>query len=135
MSDKLIKMSNRADILSLSAHLLCCGIPAIVAVVSFISTISLSGSALMVQMTEFSGTLHTAAFAFSTIMVVIAIATFFLSRNADCIKEGHCAHEPCAPKKTKNWRLMGISLSLYALNVIAFFFLDHIMPYAHVHAH
>ncbi len=135
MSDKLIKASNRADVFSLGAHLFCCGIPAIVAIVSLISTVSLSGTALMLQIKDFSETIHLAAFAFSTLMVIIALGTFFLSRKQNCVEDGHCAHEPCAPKKTKNWRLMSISLALYAINVIVFLYLDHLMPYADVHAH
>lgn len=135
MSDKLIKISNRADIVSLGAHLFCCGIPAFVAILSLVSTISLSGSSLLMHIEHYSEKIHLGAFIVSTIMVIIALGSFLLSRAKDCTAAGHCTHEPCAPKKKKNWKLMAISLGLYTLNILAFFFLDHLMPYGHGHAH
>lgn len=134
MSEKMIKLSNRADILSLGAHLFCCGIPAFVVILSFVSTISLSGSTLLMQIEHYSEQLHIGAFIFSTLMVVIALGSFFLSRGQDCVKDGHCAHEPCAPKKTKNWKLMGISLGLYAINLIVFLAFSGMHDHA-LHAH
>lgn len=118
--NNLIRLSNRCDIMAICSHLVCCGVPAIVTLLSLISSTAFAGSALLDQMTDWAEGLHFAAFVFSTIMVVIAVGSFLLARKRDCVTEGACHHEPCAPKKTASWKLLAISLLLYSVNLGVF---------------
>ena len=116
----MIILSNKADLLSLCSHLVCCGVPTFASLLSLLSTASLTGSLAVTQMTEWAERWHGAAFVFSTVMVLIAIGSYAMSRKRDCVQEGHCAHEPCAPKKTGSAKMLAVSLGLYALNLIVF---------------
>lgn len=112
----LIRLSNRADIMAIGAHLICCGVPAFMAVLSFITSAGAVGATLV----SWAENLHLFAFIFSTIMVAIALTSFALAYRRDCVAEGACHHPPCGSKKTASWRLLCVSLTLYTINVIVF---------------
>ncbi len=120
MSRKMIVLSNKADLLSLCSHLVCCGVPTFASLLSLLSTASLTGSLAVTELTQWAERWHGAAFAFSTVMVLVAIGSYYAARKRDCVQEGHCAHEPCAPKKMNSGRMLAVSLCLYALNVLVF---------------
>lgn len=119
--EQLIKISNRADVMAIFAHILCCGVPAFVSILSLITNGAIAGSTLLVSLSEWTENMHFTAFVFSTVMVAIALGSFFIARTRDCVKEGACHHEPCAPQKQKSWRLLTISITLYCINLALFF--------------
>lgn len=119
-ADKIIRYSNRADLLSIGAHIFCCGVPTIAALLSLISTAGMTGVLAIEHLTDLTETWHQAAFYFSTAMVLLAVTSYVIARRRDCVAEGHCAHEPCAPKKTTGWKRLALSLVLYAANVGVF---------------
>jgi hypothetical protein len=100
---------------------------------SLISSTAFAGSNLLHQLTDWAEGLHFAAFVFSSVMVTIAIVSFFLARKRDCVSEGACHHEPCAPKKKASWRLLAISLTLYAINLAIFLSESLMSGAAHTH--
>lgn len=118
--EQFIKLSNNADFMAIFAHLLCCGVPALASILSIITNGAIAGSVLFVKLSDWTESLHFIAFVFSSLMVSIALGSFYLSVKRDCVKEGACHHEPCAPKKQKSWRLLTLSITLYCINVAVF---------------
>lgn len=107
-------------------HMLCCGLPTAVSLISF-----LSGAGLMATLPFGLATLHdtihayeTHLIVFSGVMVAFGWGLHEISRCIDCHDTG-CGHPPCAPKKKRSTKLLVLATLLFVMNLAIHYSVDH----------
>lgn len=119
-ANNLRKSTTLISVLSILPHLLCCGIPAVAAIVSLGSTVgftaALAGSPLYETLDAYHTQLLTLAIAGVTISGIFNLAAY----RIDC-REAACTHAPCKPRKLSSFRIFLISLALLMVDLAWFY--------------
>jgi len=111
---------------TLMGHMLCCGLPTFISIVSV-----LSGIGVMATMPMGLELLHDAIHAYETpliifsgFMVVLGWVLHEMSRRMDCRDTG-CGHPPCKPKKKRSRKLLAFATFLFFINAMVYFGVGH----------
>jgi hypothetical protein len=118
-------------VLSESTHVFCCVLPTLVSVLSLIAGIG-ALSFLPTFILQIHETLHAyeiPTMVFSGTMLALGWALHFYSEKLDCATDACCAHEPCAPKKSRTFKIMMFATVLFAFNLVIYF----VFHYGHEH--
>lgn len=111
-----------AILVSETSHVFCCVIPSIVSLLSLLTGMGLM-SALPVGLLGFHEFMHAyevPMIAVSGIILAAGWGLHALSQRLDCRGTG-CCHEPCAPKKSKDSKMLRFATVLYAVNLLVYF--------------
>ena len=121
-------LAKSLSILSLCTHFFCCFLPG---VVSVLTLVTVTGAAT-ITMEDFGipESVHEQMIYISALVLVISGFLNYLSWKIDCREVG-CVHEPCAPRKSKYFKLYMISVVFFLLNAVIHFTLH--VPHEHVH--
>lgn len=129
------------SLLSILPHLLCCGIPAVAAIVALGSTVGLGAVLMANPFYAFVDAYHTELLIVAVVGVVISGILNLIAYRMDCraVANSACNHPACAPKKTKAFRIFIISVVLLALDIAWFMTEEHVLGLHHhgseVHGH
>ncbi len=105
--------------LSLLPHLLCCGIPAIAALVSLGTTIGLSAALLANPFYQMIDQFHPYLIGVAITGVLLSGIFNLIAYRVNC-RETACTHGSCKPKKIKSFRIFLISLTLLIVDLAWF---------------
>ncbi len=109
------------SILSILPHVFCCGVPAIMALISLGTTIGLTGVLATNPMYQFIDHYHEILIAIAITSVVISGILNYVAYRIDChTAASHCHHGDCTPKKRTSARIFYFSLALLALDLAWF---------------
>lgn len=115
ISDKII---TGTVLLSEISHLFCCVIPTVFSIASL-----MAGAGAISALPPVWGGLHDTLHRYELPMIGSSAAVLFLgwalhaySYWVDCRSTG-CAHEPCAPKKKRNYGFLLFATGLFLVNV------------------
>jgi hypothetical protein len=138
---KLRQTTSVVTMLSVLPHLLCCGIPALAALIALGTTVGLAASLSANPFYMFVDAYHTkliilaiAAVAFSGIMNLIAYridCREAAQAEANAKLHGHCTHASCAPKKSASLKLFAISCVLLCLDLAWFYTEEQVLGLHH----
>lgn len=142
---KLRQTTSVVTLLSVLPHLLCCGIPAVAALIALGTTVGLAASLTTNPFYMFVDAYHTeliilavAAVAFSGVMNLIAYridcreaANLTKAAEDDAKLHGHCTHASCAPKKSASLKLFALSCVLLCLDLAWFYTEEHVLGLHH----
>jgi len=121
---RISKLANHLALFTALSHILCCGLPLLA---SILSIGAVTGSAFGVA------SLHDKMHAyelhiliFSGAMLVFSGVSLLIARRIDCVKDGGCSHQPCAPKKNLSFKIFLVACFIFILN-LAFYasHMDH----------
>ena len=110
-------------ILSQLSHIFCCGLPAVVALLSLLSGAGLM-SALPGALSHSHEIFHaweTSIFIFSAIVLAIGWGLDIAARKVDCHDTG-CGHPPCEPVKQRAHFTLKIATVLFLANLFILLF-------------
>lgn len=108
--------------LSMLPHLFCCGIPAIMALISLGTTVGLAGVLASNPLYQFVDKYH-------EILITLAVSSVLLSGflnlwaarlDARAAAQLACRHPSCKPKKTSNFSIFYLSCALLMLDLAWF---------------
>lgn len=108
-------MKPKAEHIALAAllpHLLCCGLPALLALLG----VAANAGLVVGQVGWLHEVMHGYEFpllGFGAAMLLVALAANLYAMRTDCHVDGDCHHPPCTPQKTVAWRWFFISLALH----------------------
>lgn len=128
MRQRLTSIMSWAVIASEFSHVFCCILPTLFSVLTV-----LAGLGLITIVPHFIMDWHDAIHAYeipiiltSGVITVLAWLVYFSARKVDCHDTG-CGHPPCAPRKSRAYKVLMIGTVLFAVNVSIFLFL-HYLP-------
>ena len=105
-------------VLGCVTHLLCCGVPFFLSLITLFSSLGLS-SIYFFDISWFE-TIEPFLLILTTLMIIFFIFTEFNFRKLDCVKKGECDESPCHPKKKIINLNLNISLVIYFINLVVF---------------
>ncbi|RYG58435.1 MAG: hypothetical protein EON60_13180 [Alphaproteobacteria bacterium] len=109
------------SVLSILPHVFCCGIPAIMALISLGTTIGLAGVLATNPMYQFIDAYHGILLTIAISSVVISGILNYVAYRIDChTAASHCHHGDCTPKKRTSAKIFYVSLVLLALDLAWF---------------
>ena len=103
-------------------HLFCCGIPLMMSITSLTALVGITSGEMLHH--SWFGRYEVELLAVSGAILFFTGGLQWISRRIDCRTDGHCAHEPCDPKKDLSGHIFAGAATLYLLN-LAIFFLSH----------
>jgi len=107
--------------LSILPHILCCGIPVAMALISLGTTVGLAGVLATNPLYRFVDNYHTLLLTIAIASVVLSGILNFVAWRIDChTAASHCHHGDCAPKKRTSLTIFYVSLALLAVDVAWF---------------
>lgn len=121
-STKLRQKTFWISIFSVLPHIFCCGIPAMVALISLGTTVGLAGALAANPLYNFVDTYHEILITVAVLAVVLSGFANFIAWRIDCRNAAHstCAHDSCAPKKNSSLKIFVISCVLLVLDLAWF---------------
>lgn len=146
---RLRQTTSAVTMLSVLPHLLCCGIPAIAALIALGSTVGLAASLAGNPFYQFVDAYHTELVLLAIASVAFSGVMNFIAYRIDCraaeaaaktaVVQGHCNHADCTPKKNTSLKLFAVSCLLLALDLTWFYTEEHVLGLHHhgaeAHAH
>jgi hypothetical protein len=130
-SATLRRRAQLVTLVSILPHLLCCLLPTVAALMSLGTTLGLAAALS-------NNPLYQLVDAYHTQLLIIAIATVgvsgvlnYISWRIDCRTDGHCHHEPCAPKKRTANKIFLLSVVLLVVDLTWFFTEEHLLGLHH----
>jgi ABC-type enterochelin transport system permease subunit len=106
------------SVLSILPHIFCCGIPAVMAIISLGTTVGLAGVLATNPFYKFVDQYHEILIAAAITSVVISGILNFVAYRIDChTAASHCHHGDCAPKKRSSFKIFLFSLALLCLDL------------------
>lgn len=122
------------SMLSILPHLLCCGIPAVAALISLGTTVGLGAALASNPFYMFVDAWHPQLIALAIISVVMSGVFNFIAWRMDCheaakdsLVHGHCTHGACEPRKNTSLKIFALSLALLALDLTWFYTEGHVL--------
>lgn len=112
-------------VLSESTHVFCCVLPTLVSVISLLAGVGalsfLPGAILEIH--EILHGYEVPTIVFSGAMLALGWALHIYSEKLNCAAapESCCTHEPCAPKKSKTYKVMMLATALFLFNITIYF--------------
>lgn len=122
----LRKSTAFVSVLSILPHLLCCGIPAVAAILSLGTTAGLGAALATNSFYTFVDTYHLQLLAIAVTGVAISGIFNLIAYRVDC-REAACSHAPCKPKKARSFRIFLFSLALLMIDLAWFYTESHIL--------
>jgi len=120
--------------LSILPHILCCGIPVAMALISLGTTVGLAGVLATNPLYRFVDNYHTLLLAIAITSVVLSGVLNFVAYRIDChTAASHCHHGDCAPKKRTSLKIFYISLALLVADLAWFATEEHLLHLHHGH--
>jgi len=116
---KLERRTFLVTALSLLPHLLCCGIPAIAALISLGTTIGLSAALLANPFYKMIDQYHPYLIGVAITGVLLSGIFNLIAYRVNC-REAACTHGSCKPKKMRSFRIFLISLTLLIVDLAWF---------------
>ncbi len=117
---KLAKFSGVMSVVAAFSHVFCCGLPMVATLLSLgtVAGSTLGFGALHDQMHAYETTI----IVFSGVMLALSFVSLLVSKRLNCHTDGHCHHEPCAPKKQTSHTLFLVALVLFLVNLGVYLF-------------
>ncbi|MCA3244797.1 MAG: hypothetical protein INF43_05820 [Alphaproteobacteria bacterium] len=141
---RLRQTTSLVTMLSVLPHLLCCGIPALTALIALGSTVGLAASLAGNPFYQLVDTYHTELVLLAIASVAFSGVMNFIAYRIDCreaaqanqaaLVHGTCHHGDCTPKKNTSLKLFAISCVLLALDLTWFYTEEHVLGLHH-HGH
>lgn len=129
------KTTGIVSVLSILPHVFCCGIPAIMALISLGTTIGLAGVLATNPMYQFIDTYHEILITIAITSVIISGILNYVAYRIDChTAASHCHHGDCTPKKRTSAKIFYFSLVLLMLD-LAWFATEKNLLGLHDHSH
>lgn len=121
--EKLQKTTFWVLVLSESTHVFCCVLPTLVSIISLLAG---AGALTFIpsNLLDVHDLLHhweVPMIIFSGVLLVLGWGLYGLSQKLNCVQDAHCCHTPCAPKKSKTFKIMVAATVLFVFNVIIYF--------------
>ncbi|HCR85970.1 MAG TPA: hypothetical protein DIV86_04765 [Alphaproteobacteria bacterium] len=134
-TENIRKTTLAISLLSILPHLLCCGIPVVLALISLGTTVGLATALATNPLYNFVDHYHTQLLFVAVIGVVTSGFFNLIAYRMDCkAMSDLCTHDSCAPKKTKSFKIFFISLILLFVD-IAWFATEEYVLGLHNHNH
>ena len=141
LNPKTIRASTSwVSMLSILPHLLCCGIPAVAALISLGTTVGLAASLASNPFYQFVDAWHFELVMLAIASVVISGIFNLVAWRIDCREEaktslvhGHCAHGNCAPRKNTSLKIFAVSVVLLMLDLAWFATEEKVLGLHHHH--
>jgi hypothetical protein len=109
------------SVLSILPHVFCCGIPAIMALISLGTTIGLAGVLATNPLYRLIDSYHEILLIVAIVSVIISGVLNYLAYRIDChTAASHCHHGDCTPKKRASAKIFYFSLGLLVLDLAWF---------------
>ena len=99
-------------------HIFCCGLPLLLSITSFATTLGISSLSIFEV-----GWFEPIENYVLIIMGLMLALTYFVNRSSkklDCTEDGSCTHPPCDEKKDISGYLLKIATVLYLVNIAIF---------------
>jgi hypothetical protein len=142
---KLRQTTSVVTMLSVLPHLLCCGIPAIAALIALGTTVGLAASLSANPFYMFVDAYHTELIILAICSVALSGMMNLIAYRIDCREaanqgkmaesdaklHGHCTHASCAPKKSASLKLFAISCVLLCLDLAWFYTEEQVLGLHH----
>ncbi len=120
--------------LSILPHIFCCGIPAVMALISLGTTIGLAGVMATNPLYRFVDNYHTILLGIAIGSVVLSGILNFVAWRIDCHEAAsHCHHGDCAPKKRSSFKIFLFSLALLCVDIAWFATEEEVLGLHHKH--
>lgn len=120
-TDALRKSTAVVSALSMLPHIFCCGIPAVMALISLGTTVGLAGVLATNPFYQFVDAYHTVLITLAVTTVVISGVLNLIAYRIDChTASSHCHHGDCTPKKKTGFKLFFLSCGLLCLDLAWF---------------
>lgn len=118
---KVRKATSLVSALSILPHIFCCGIPAVMAIISLGTTVGLAGVLATNPFYQFVDAYHEILITIAIASVVLSGILNFIAYRIDChTAASHCHHGDCTPKKKNSFKLFYLSLALLCLDLAWF---------------
>lgn len=118
------------------SHVFCCVLPSAFSILTLMVGMGLI-STMPIWMDDLHHVMHDyeiPMMIISAIVLILGWGIHYIARKIDCRDNSCCAHEPCAPKKIRSFRILKIATILFAVNV--FIYTTFHMPTdEHAHNH
>jgi hypothetical protein len=129
---KLRHSAFTVSLLSLLPHIFCCLLPTVMAVASLGTTVGLATALGANPLYRLVDAYHIYFLGLAVTTVLISGAVNLVAWRLDCRTQGHCHHEPCAPKKSNALKVFFLSLALLAFDISYFFVEQNVLG---LHSH
>ncbi len=137
-AQRLRQTTSVVTMLSVLPHLLCCGIPAVAALVALGSTVGLAASLASNPFYQWVDAYHTeliwvaiASVGFSGLLNLVAYRIECRAAAKQALVQGNCTHGDCTPKKNTSLKLFALSCVLLALDLTWFYTEAHVLGLHH----
>ncbi|PZP39150.1 MAG: hypothetical protein DI585_05110 [Pseudomonas fluorescens] len=118
---KMRATTSVVSMLSILPHVFCCGIPALMAIISLGTTIGLAGVLASNPLYRFVDEYHSILIGIAVGSVVLSGVLNFVAWRIDChTAASHCHHGDCAPKKRGSFKIFLFSYVLLVLDLAWF---------------
>lgn len=119
--------------LSILPHIFCCGIPAVMALISLGTTVGLGAVLATNPFYQFVDNYHEILISIAVSTVLLSGIVNFVAWRIDCREMARmvCTHESCQPKKTNSLKMFAISCVLLMLDLAWFFSEEFILGLHH----
>lgn len=106
-----------------STHVFCCVLPTLVSILSLVAGLSALSflPASILRLHEMLHGYEVPIIIFSGAMLALGWVLHFYSEKLDCAVDACCSHEPCAPKKSKTFKVMIFASLLFFFNIAVYF--------------
>lgn len=109
------------SVLSILPHIFCCGIPAVMAIISLGTTVGLAGVLATNPFYKFVDAYHEILISIAVASVILSGVLNFVAWRIDChTAASHCEHGDCTPKKRGSFKIFLFSLALLTLDLAWF---------------
>jgi hypothetical protein len=123
------------SVLSILPHIFCCGVPAVMAIISLGTTAGLAGVLATNPFYQFVDAYHEILITIAISSVVLSGILNFVAWRIDChTAASHCHHGDCTPKKRSSAKVFYFSLALLCLD-LAWFATEKFELGLHDHSH
>jgi len=123
------------SVLSIIPHIFCCGIPAIMALISLGTTVGLAGVLATNPFYRFVDAYHPYLIALAVGSVVLSGILNLIAWRIDChTAASHCHHGDCTPKKRSSLKIFLFSCLLLMLD-LGWFSTEEFVLGLHHHIH
>lgn len=120
-TDTIRSTTSIVSALSILPHIFCCGVPAVMALVSLGTTVGLAGVLATNPMYQFVDQYHTILISIAIVSVILSGILNFVAWRIDChTAASHCHHGDCTPKKRSSGKIFLFSLGLLVLDLAWF---------------
>lgn len=119
---KVRKSTFLISTLSILPHIFCCGIPAIMALISLGTTVGLAGVLATNPLYKLVDNYHEILISIAVTSVILSGILNFIAYRIDCRNAARvtCKHPSCQPKKNNSFKIFFLSCALLSLDLAWF---------------